>query len=181
MSELHAEPVHRLRLWVIALVVFAAAVRVIGVDYDSHHFFHPDERRIAMAIDELSFKPLQLNPHFFSYGSFPLYLVRSVTSALGVLDPQLRHYDDVIITGRLVSALAGTLTVLLILLLGTRLYGKSIGLLPGFLLAAFAIHVPDSDNLPPTSPRVHGHAAALACLVRLVERGWTRDYAIATS
>src|SRR5271169_4765479 len=141
MSEPHAEPVHRLRLWVIALVAFAAAVRVIGVDFDDHHFFHPDERRIAMAIDELSFKPLQLNPHFFSYGSFPLYIVRGVTSALGAIDPPLRNYDDVIVTGRLVSALAGTLTVVLIVLLGAQLYGSRVGLLAGFLLAACVLHL----------------------------------------
>ena len=71
MSEPHSAPVHRLRLWLIALVVFAAAVRLIGIDFDNGHWFHPDERRIAFAVEELSFQPLQLNPHFFAYGSFP--------------------------------------------------------------------------------------------------------------
>ncbi len=179
MSEPHAEPVHRLRLWVIALVAFAMAVRVIGVDFDAYHFFHPDERRIAMAIDELSFQPLQLNPHFFSYGSFPLYVVRSITSALGEIREPLRHYDDVIITGRLLSALAGTFTVLLVIMLGVRLYGSRVGLLAGFLLAACVLHLQNSHYLTTDVFLTFMVTLALACLVRLVERGWTRDYAIA--
>ena len=87
MSEPHSAPLHRLRLWLIAVVVFAAAVRLIGLDFDDRHFFHPDERRIAFAVEELSFRPLQLNPHFFAYGSFPLYVTRAVTSLLGLHRP----------------------------------------------------------------------------------------------
>src|SRR5215470_18285028 len=107
MSELHASPVRRLRLWLLALVVFAAAVRLIGVDFDDRHFFHPDERRIAFAVEELSFRPLQLNPHFFAYGSFPLYVTRAVTSVLGQFNENLAHYDSIILTGRAVSAVIG--------------------------------------------------------------------------
>src|SRR5258705_13830568 len=102
MSEPPTAPVTRLRLWLIAVVVFAAAVRLVGLDFDAGHFFHPDERRIAFAVEELSFRPLQLNPHFFAYGSFPLYVTRAVTSVLGLFDERLARYDNVILTGRAV-------------------------------------------------------------------------------
>src|SRR5215510_2375341 len=118
MSELQSAPAHRLRLWLIAVVVFAAAVRLIGINYDSGHFFHPDERRIAFAVEELSFRPLQLNPHFFAYGSFPLYVTRAVSSLLGQVNERLGHYDNIILTGRAVSAVIGTLTVILLVFLG---------------------------------------------------------------
>src|SRR5690349_19177036 len=121
MSSLDSSP-SRLRLWLVALVVFAAAVRLVGLDYDDRHFFHPDERRIAMAVEELSFQPLQLNPHFFAYGSFPFYVVRGIASLLGNLDPRLGHYDGIMTVGRTVSGLVGTLTVLLLTVLGARLY-----------------------------------------------------------
>ena len=111
----------RLRLWLVALVVFAAAVRLVGLDFDDRHFFHPDERRIAMAVEELSFTPLQLNPHFFAYGSFPFYVVRSVASLLSNIDPRLGHYDGIMMIGRAISGVIGTLTVLLITVLGSLL------------------------------------------------------------
>src|SRR6478752_6968955 len=117
MSEQFSAPVHRLRLWLIALVVFAAAVRLIGLNFDARHYFHPDERRIAFAVEELSFSPLQLNPHFFSYGSLPIYVTRSVTSLLGLFDENMRHYDNVIVAGRAVSAVFGTFTVILLVFL----------------------------------------------------------------
>src|SRR5215470_4701501 len=107
MSEPQSAPAHRLRLWLIAVVVFAALVRLVGLDFDAGHFFHPDERRIAFAVEELSFRPLQLNPHFFAYGSFPLYVTRAVTSVLGQFNENLAHYDSIILTGRAVSAVIG--------------------------------------------------------------------------
>jgi predicted membrane-bound mannosyltransferase len=103
----------RLKLWLVALVVFAAAVRLVGLDFDDKHFFHPDERRIAFAIEELSFQPLQLSPHFLAYGSFPFYVVRGVASLLSHVSPGFIHYDGIMMTGRAVSGVIGTLTVLL--------------------------------------------------------------------
>ena len=134
----------RLKLWLVALVVFAAAVRLVGLDFDDRHFFHPDERRIAMAVEELSFTPLQLNPHFFAYGSFPFYVVRSVASLLSNIDPRLGHYDGIMTIGRAMSGVIGTLTVLLLTVLGARIYNRSVGLLAGFLLAACVLHVQNS-------------------------------------
>ena len=111
MSDLPSSP-RRLRFWLVALLLFAATVRLVGLDFDDRHFFHPDERRIAFAVEELSFQPLQLNPHFFAYGSFPLYVTRAVTSALSLVDERMGHYDNVILIGRGVSAAIGVLTVM---------------------------------------------------------------------
>lgn len=178
MSDPHSSP-SRLRLWLVALVVFAAAVRLVGVDFDDRHFFHPDERRIAFAIEELSFQPLQLNPHFFAYGSFPLYVVRAVTSLLGQIDPGWRSYDGVMMTGRVVSGIVGTLTVILLTVLGARLYNRSVGLLAGFLLAACVLHVQNSHYGTTDIHLTFLVLLALSCLVTVVQRGWTRDYALA--
>src|SRR5262245_22109684 len=176
MSELHAAPGHRLRLWFIAVVVFAAAVRLIGIDYDNGHWFHPDERRIAFAVEELSFRPLQLNPHFFAYGSFPLYVTRAVSSLLGQVNPEFGHYDNVILTGRRVSAVVGALTVILLVFFGIRLYNRSVGLLAGFLLAACVLHVQNSHYMTTDVFLTFLVTLALYCMVGIVQRGWTRDY-----
>ena len=61
----------RTRAVALAILAAALAVRLFGLNFDQSHFFHPDERRIAEAVTQLSFRPLQLDPHFFAYGSFP--------------------------------------------------------------------------------------------------------------
>ena len=130
--------------WILAITLFGAVVRLTNIDWDQNHFFHPDERRIAYAVQDLSFRPLQLNPKFFAYGSFPIYLDKIASSLLGLIDPRLASYDSVVHTARAVSGVIGTLTVLLTILLGMRLYDRNTGLLAGLLLAACVLHVQNS-------------------------------------
>ncbi|MBX3026374.1 glycosyltransferase family 39 protein [bacterium] len=178
MSSSPSSP-SRLRLWLVALLVFAAAVRLVGLDFDDKHFFHPDERRIAFAVGELSFQPLQLNPHFFAYGSFPFYVNRAVSSLLSNIDPRMANYDGVMMTGRAVSGVIGTLTVLLLTVLGARLYNRSVGLLAGFLLAACVLHVQNSHYGTTDIFLTFLVTLALYCMIGIVQRGWTRDYVYA--
>jgi len=178
MSDPHG-PARQWRLWLVAIVVFAAAVRLIGLDYDDRHFFHPDERRIAYAVGEMSFQPLQLNPHFFSYGSFPIYIVRGVSSLLSNIHPGWGNYDGAMMTGRAVSGVAGTLTVLLLIVLGARLYNRQVGLLAGFLLGACVLHVQNSHFGVTDVFLTFMVTLALYLLIGVVDRGWTRDYVYA--
>ncbi len=134
-------------LWVVAIVGFAAAARLTHLAWDQNHFFHPDERAVAGAVMRLSFQPLQLNPQFFAYGSLPIYLAKLTTNALTLIDPRATGYDGVILYGRAMSAVIGTLTVLLTILLGSRLYDRTVGLLAGILLAACALHIQNSRFL----------------------------------
>src|SRR5512139_678984 len=106
------------RVWLIAVVLCAAAVRLVHIDWDANHFFHPDERAVAFAVQRLSFHPLHLDPDFFAYGSLPIYLAKIASSALALVDPWAASYDGIIITGRRLSALIGAATVLLLILLG---------------------------------------------------------------
>jgi YYY domain-containing protein len=176
MSDPRLVQVRRFRLWLAALLVFAAAVRLVGLDWDQRHNFHPDERRIAYAIEELSFRPLQLNPHFFAYGSFPLYVTRAVVSLRGLVNPAWTQYSSIILTGRAVSGVVGALTVLLLVLLGSRLYDRQVGLLAGFLLAACVLHVQNSHYVTTDVFLTFLVLLALFFLTRLAQRGWTRDY-----
>jgi 4-amino-4-deoxy-L-arabinose transferase-like glycosyltransferase/sugar lactone lactonase YvrE len=165
-----------IRWWFVALFLFALSVRLFRLDWDQHHFFHPDERAIGFAIDRLSFSPLQLNPHFFAYGSLPLYVIKCVTSVLGNLRASLRGYDASILTGRALSALWGAATAVLLALLGVRLYGRRVGLLAGFLLAATVLHVQNSHFATSDIPLAFWILLSLCFLVRVVESGSLRDY-----
>ena len=166
----------RNRSWLAILFLFAVAVRLYRVDWDQHHFFHPDERAIGFAVDRLSFSPLQLNPHFFAYGSLTLYVIKGATALLGNLHQSLRGYDASIFAGREVSALLGALTAVLLAMLGGRLYGRRVGLLAGFLIAATVLHAQNSHFATSDVPMTFLILLALFFLVRVVESGRFRDY-----
>lgn len=54
------------------LLFLAVVTRFIGVNWGSGYFFNPDENNMVRAIMQMSSG--DLNPHFFAYGQFPLYL-----------------------------------------------------------------------------------------------------------
>src|SRR5574341_1278619 len=90
----------RPRVWLLVIVAFAAVVRLAHINWDQGHFYHPDERAVASAVLRLSFKPMQLNPQFFAYGSLPIYLTKITGSLLAPIDPMAVSYDGTILNGR---------------------------------------------------------------------------------
>lgn len=167
------------RWWLLALLVFALAVRLYRNQWDDGHFFHPDERAIGFAVERLSFVPLKLNPQFFAYGSFPIYVVKASSSVVSLLRPSLRGYDGAIFVGRAVSALWGAGTVLLLALLGIRLYDRATGLLGGFFLAASVSHLQNSHFATSDIPLTALVLATLVLLIRSVESPSLPRFALA--
>jgi YYY domain-containing protein len=159
----------------------ALVIRLVGLDFDQNHFFHPDERAIGDAILKLSFHPLQLNPHFFAYGSLPFYLTKAVTSLFAGISGRdwFSSYDGVVHAGRFLSALAGALTVLLVAAVGRRLYGQKAGLLAGLLLALAVLHVQTSHFASTDVTLTLFVLLALAASGRLASRGRGRDALLA--
>jgi YYY domain-containing protein len=181
VTSIHGPPmsprVRRLSLGLTGLFVLALIVRAVGLDFDQGHFYHPDERAIGDAVLKLSFRPLQLNPHFFAYGSFPLYVTRAVSSGLAAVTgrPAFAQYDGVVHVGRFLSAVWGALTVLLLALLGRRWYGEKAGLLAGLLLALAVLHVQTSHFAATDVALTFMVLLALVCDSRLANRGRLRD------
>jgi len=60
------------KIILIVLVFLAIGTRFFGLNWSGTNFSHPDENNMATALSQLS--PNNLNPHFFAYGQFPLYL-----------------------------------------------------------------------------------------------------------
>lgn len=164
-------------LWVI--LVLALGVRLFGLNWDQGSNFHPDERRIAEAVAGMSFRPLQLNPHFFAYGSFPLYLTRAACSLASLVDARLGGYDGAIQIGRALGAAWGTGAVLLIFLLGRRLFGRSTGLLAAALAAVAVLPVQNAHFATNDIPLGTLVLAALWLAVRAVDGGRLRDLVLA--
>lgn len=131
-------------LAVIALV--GAAFRLIGINWDQLHHLHPDERFLTMVGTRLDLPhslaqyldpgTSPLSPYllpdisFFVYGTFPLFLVRALAEFTGGTG-----YDGFHLTGRAASALFDTGTVLMVFLIGRRIFDGRVALLAAFLYA----------------------------------------------
>jgi hypothetical protein len=74
-----------------------------------------------------------LNPHFFAYGSLPLYLLKVVGSTLSIFYPPAVNYDQINLVGRFISAIFDVGTLIVVFLLGRKLFSKTAGLITAFL------------------------------------------------
>ncbi|MEO7001319.1 MAG: DUF2298 domain-containing protein [Ktedonobacterales bacterium] len=158
--------------WVLlAIMLLALLPRLYGINWDANNHLHPDEREIVFRAMCLSLPGTPrigncdlaytgagwffstnspLNPHFFAYGSFPLYLLALVAHGLawltGITHGAFRpsdggawdDYNHFTLIGRALSALFDTGSVLLAGLIGRRLAGGW----AGALAAAFVAVIP---------------------------------------
>lgn len=112
----------------ILLVILAACLRLYGLNWDQGYHLHPDERQVTMVAASLRF-PDQLNPHFFAYGSFPIYLLYITGHLLSFIDPLFAEYAKMNLVGRGLSALFDLGTLITLYFLAKTVFNKSVGLI----------------------------------------------------
>lgn len=131
-------------IYLALIAFFAFYLRAFNVNWDNNYYFHPDERAIVMFTVPLSIPPsLQnffsiestLNPHFFAYGNFPIYLLKFAGFIAGFINPVLSEYGGLHIVGRLISALFDTGTVIVTYALASRIFSRKVGLFSAYLYA----------------------------------------------
>ena len=141
-------------LALFGLAFLGLVLRLYGLDWDQGNNFHPDERQILFHVIQLSWPSSvaqffnaatsPLNPHFFAYGSFPLYLLAAAGNILSHISPALASIANLTLTGRALNALFDAGTILLTGWLGLlltndrtpgRRYGWSVALLAAALVA----------------------------------------------
>ncbi len=93
---------------IIIIILLGAFLRFYKLDWGSGLFFNPDELFIGISVSQLSF-PSQLNPHLFSYGALPVYLVYFAQQLFHFIGP----LSNPILIGRFFAALFSTLSILL--------------------------------------------------------------------
>ena len=146
------------RVGLVAIVALAAGLRLWGIDHGLPFLMgRPDE---AEALRHTGGFPAgRLDPGWFVYPNLFFWVVwlwDEAILALVRLGTPLASYaelvrtDDLaplILAGRVLAALAGTLTVLVTGLVGRRLGGPALGLTSAVLLAVCFLHVRDSHAL----------------------------------
>ncbi len=129
------------KILLFLIVILAAVFRFHGLNWDQGEHLHPDERAIVMYTLQLQF-PSSIsqffsiqspwNPHFFAYGSLPLYLLKLTSMLFTNLAPYLTTYDGINLLGRAISATFDLITIIFIYLLGKTLKGYKEGLMAAF-------------------------------------------------
>jgi len=129
----------------LLLIIIGAFLHFYNLNWGAPYYFNPDERNIANAVSQLHFKN-QMNPHFFAYGSLPIYaiyfsgvlsnyLMRFVTPASPAAIFTVQ-FGQAVILSRFFSALFATLLIPILYMLGKKLKNETAGLLAAFLTTA---------------------------------------------
>ena len=192
----------------LLIVAVALALRLNGLNWDAGYGFHPDERSLYMRAgcmyDLLTERPgfencltdhpyiepgfpsprtlldfdrSPLNPHWFPLGSVLIYAlvlcrwVIELFTDIGALD--MRY------VGRTLSTLADVGSVIMVYVLGRRIYGRIygpwVGLLASALTAFAVIHIQNSHFFRPETFTAFWILAVFWAILQVMERRRLRD------
>ncbi len=137
------------------LMLIGVFLRFYNLNWGAPYYFHPDERNIISSVTQLRF-PDQTNPHFFAYGSIPIYTIYGigviqniVTSCFySTLCPitkllvekqtplwneiNIVTFNDAILIARSISAFFSLLLIPLVFIIGKKVHTQKTGLLSAF-------------------------------------------------
>ena len=167
------------------------AVRIYGIDFGLPYSYHDDEDRLVH--HALAFGMGDLNPHYFNYPSFLMYLLFAVYSGFYVFarvfgivasafDFSLMFFTDptpFYIIGRTITVLFGTATLFLVYLIGKRLYSRTAGLVAALIMAVMPVHALSSHYITTDVPMTFFVTAAAYFSVRILEEGRAKHYILA--
>lgn len=155
----------------VAALIFGGGLRFYNLNWDDGAHLHPDERQIIMVAEGLHWPRAgdaagakargghgSLDPHFFAYGSLPLYLLAAAGNVAHRVGTVLAgphdgstgfvaalvagdQYGGMDLVGRFLSGVFDTASILLCFLLGRRIYGAAAGALAAAAYAVTALAV----------------------------------------
>ncbi|HEY7500557.1 MAG TPA: glycosyltransferase family 39 protein [Vicinamibacterales bacterium] len=168
----------RIRYALAAIVVVGAALRFYPIWFGfPYPHARPDEET---AVDlALAMQGGDLNPRFFHWPSFAIYLFAAVSAAAAAirralsLDP-FTNADYVILARGLVAA-CGTLTIVALFRLARRTAGAATGLIAALLLAAALLHVRESHFAMTDVLMTLLLTTSLACVIQALDEGMVEN------
>lgn len=160
------------------IIIIGGYLRFLNLNWDESYHLHPDERYLSMVLN--SIRPVgsikeyfntqtsALNPNthgytFFVYGSFPLFLIRYLGEWIGQVG-----YDPITLVGRQLSAFFDLITVILVFLIGYKLYNRRVGLIAAAFYALAVLPIQQSHFMTvDTFTNTFGMLTVLAAVVIL--------------
>lgn len=112
------------RLFLFGIMLLAALFRFYNLNWDSSHFFHPDERNIDNAVAAIDFFT-QMDPKFYAYGGFLIYLYKATVDFVSFVlqSPSFaKDWSMINLVGRYYSAFFSTITIIPLFLLTKKLF-----------------------------------------------------------
>jgi 4-amino-4-deoxy-L-arabinose transferase-like glycosyltransferase len=175
----------------LLLCALALGTRFWGLDWGLPHTYHVDENWFAGK--SIQFFGGNLDPEFFHVPTLHMYLVAGLWRAyyaLGRLAGSFEGPEDFrskyinqptpfYLLGRTLSALFSVGTVLLLFLLGSRMFGRRAGVLAALLLIFALDHNRISHDMLPDVPMVFFLVLSLWFIWKVYTRGRTGDYLLA--
>lgn len=133
------------KIYIILLIIaLGALLRFFGINWDSGFNLHPDERAIILSTlplnvpktaGEFLSSQSSLNPHFFAYGSLPIYFLKITSQIAGFIDPLFATYAKMYLVGRFISASLDTLTIIIVYKLTAKIKNETAGTIAAYLYA----------------------------------------------
>ena len=154
------------RASVFAIIFVAVFLRIYGINYGLPFWYHPDEDALILRAIRM-LQTGDFNPHWFNYPTFLMYIQAIAFSlyfplavSAGNLQPFIEkifippyyvmavkesaELAGFLLAARIVTVLLSVMTVLVVYLLASKLYGRETGTIGALLLAVSAIHVEHS-------------------------------------
>ncbi len=184
---------HRSTILLSFLLLIALGLRLFGIGFDLPNLSHPDEDAVIMpAINIL--KTGNWEPTRMEYGSFHIYLLTGVFATVYALEtrdgrinsvdelplyergslPASYPYPEYFLAARIVSALLGTLFVLIIYMFGKRLGNKQQGLIAALIAAILPALVVNDHFATTDTALMFWVAVSLYLLIRVYDN-WETD------
>jgi 4-amino-4-deoxy-L-arabinose transferase-like glycosyltransferase len=184
--------VPRHRVLLAAIVAAGAAARFWGLGWGlPHTLAHPDETKFVSVA--LGFGYGDLDPHWFGYPTLFFYLAAAAFAVLYAAGRLTGHFPTLSafklqffldptpfhLATRAISAVAGTLTILVAYRLGRELGGRAGGLVAALLVALNPLHARTSHFGNTDATMVLFAAAGLLWALRAARTARTRDLVLA--
>ena len=162
--------------FLMSVLLLAAMLRFYGIDFGLPANYHPDEVPKYNAIMRMRAHG-DLNPRYFLHPTMLLYATyfsNEVCRFFGLVQGQWE--ETLILSGRMMSALAGVGSVFFTYLIGRRLYSVWIGLFASLFLAVMPLHVTCSRYVKEDSLLTFVILCAVYAVIRGVQDNTIRWY-----
>lgn len=172
----------------LVILGLALGLRLMGIQFGKPFRYHPDEIKLVVQAGYLLQPGGRSVETLFMLGSYPplyTYVLAGLYGVYGLFGLALRvfptvealkdyYYVDTFtfhVMGRLLTAILGTGTVLLVYFVGLKGFNRRVGLLAALFCAVVFLHVRNSHYLTVDVPATFMATAAFLCAVAVSQRG----------